>query len=177
MDNDYISYDNLLRDVRDYTGVLDFSNISANHENTSGVSIDPQVQKLVDKTRDLTRRCLLTPAAPLPGAASPFGRESITAKWRGSVAQNSGTFVGPRARSSKKGGAAMRSSRIHRPNVVTRRAAAELTGAVTRYRGVRPNNNNNNKHAALAERFQPSTLHKLQQLGLYNNTDTPDTAH
>ena len=32
-----------------------------------------------------------------------------------------------------------RSNRIHRSNFVTRRAAAELTGAVTRYRGVRPN--------------------------------------
>ena len=44
------------------------------------------------------------------------------------------------------------------------------------YRGVRPNNNNNN-HAALAELFQTSTLHEVQQLGLYTNTDTPDTAH
>ena len=74
----------------------------------------------------------------------------------------------------------MRNNRVHRPKVVTRRAAAELTGAATRYRGVRPNNNNNdnnNNHAALAELFQPSTLHKLRQLGLYTNTDTPDTAH
>ena len=31
-----------------------------------------------------------------------------------------------------------------------------------------------NNHAVLAERFQPSTLHKLRQLGLYTNTDTPD---
>ena len=80
--------------------------------------------------------------------------------------------------------AAIRNNRAHRPNVVTRRAAAELTGAATRYKGVRPNNNNNdnnninnNNHAALAELFQPSTLHKLRQLGLYTNTDTPDTAH
>ena len=57
------------------------------------------------------------------------------------------------------------------PTVVTRRAAAELMGAVTRYRGVRPNYNN---HAALAECFQPSTLHKLRQLGLSTNTETPD---
>ena len=35
----------------------------------------------------------------------------------------------------------------------------------------------NNNHAALAERFQPSTLHKVRQLGRYTNTDTPDTAH
>ena len=68
-------------------------------------------------------------------------------------------------------GAATHDNRIQRPNVVTRRAAAELTGAVARYRGVRPNENN---HAALAECFQPSTLHKLRQPGRYTNTVTPD---
>ena len=75
----------------------------------------------------------------------------------------------------------MGDNRIHWPNV-TRRAAAELTGAVTRYRGIRPNKNNtlddnniNNKNlAALAECFQRITLHKLRQLGIYTNTDTPD---
>ena len=72
-------------------------------------------------------------------------------------------------------GAAMRDNTIYRPNVVTRRAAAEVTGAVIRHRGVRPNINNNN-HAALAERFQPSTLHKLRRRNIYTNTDTPDTA-
>ena len=36
-------------------------------------------------------------------------------------------------------GAAMPDSRIRRPNVVTRRAAVELTGAVICYRGVCPN--------------------------------------
>ena len=70
----------------------------------------------------------------------------------------------------------MRNNRIPWPNVVTRRAAVEPTGAVTCYRGVR-SNNNNNSHAALAERFQSITLHELQQLGLYTNTDTPNTAH
>ena len=45
LDNDYISYDDLLRDVRDYTGVLDFiANIPANHESASGMPADPQVQ-------------------------------------------------------------------------------------------------------------------------------------
>ena len=79
-------------------------------------------------------------------------------------------------------GAAVRNNRIHRPSVVTRRAAAELTGAVTRYKGVRPNKNNNddddhinnNNYAALAERFHPITLHKLRQLGIYTITGTPD---
>ena len=74
----------------------------------------------------------------------------------------------------------MHSNKIHRPNVVTRRAAVKPTGAVTRYREYVPTtttNNSNSNHAALAELFQPSTLHKLRQLGLYTNTDTPDAAH
>ena len=72
LDIDCISYDDLLRDVRDYTGVLDFTaHAPANHENASGVSADPQVQELVDQIRDLTRRDLLTPAAPSPEAAAP----------------------------------------------------------------------------------------------------------
>ena len=64
---------------------------------------------------------------------------------------------------------------MHWPNVVTRRAAAESMGVVIRYRGVRSNNKDN--HAVLVERFQQSTLHKLRQLGLYTNTETPDTVH
>ena len=41
---------------------------------------------------------------------------------------------------------------------------------------VTPDDNNiyNNNHAALAARFQPTTLHKLRQLGIYTNTDTLD---
>ena len=39
------------------------------------------------------------------------------------------------------------------------------------------NDIDNNNHAALAERFQPSTLNKVGQLGHYTNTDTPDATH
>ena len=47
LDNDYISYGNFLRDVRDFTGALDFTaNILANHEHASGVSVNPQVKGL-----------------------------------------------------------------------------------------------------------------------------------
>ena len=80
-------------------------------------------------------------------------------------------------------GTAMHNNRIHWSDVVTRRTAAEVSGAVTRYRGVRPNNNSNddnnikNNHATLAERFQPSRLHKLRQLGLYTNAVAPDDSN
>ena len=52
LDNAFMSYDDLLRDVRDYTGVPDFTtNIPDNHEYVSGVSVDPQVQGLVERIR------------------------------------------------------------------------------------------------------------------------------
>ena len=57
LENDYITYGVLLRDVRDYTGVLDFAaNTPANHENASGVPADTQVQELAHQIRNLTRR-------------------------------------------------------------------------------------------------------------------------
>ena len=70
--NDFISYGDLLRNVRDNAGGLDFTaNIPANHENASGMSADPQVHGLVDEIRDFTRRDLLMPAVSTPGAESP----------------------------------------------------------------------------------------------------------
>ena len=119
---------------------------------------------------------LMAPAEPLPGEV----REPLS----GGASTPSGGRASPKtARPSPapvpataRREAAMRDYRIYRPNVVMRRVAAELTDAVTRYRGVRPNKNtnnddtiNNNNHATLAERFQQSTLHKLRQLGLYAN--------
>ena len=61
-------------------------------------------------------------------------------------------------------GAVMLNNRIPRPNVVTRRAAAEPTGVVTPYRGVSPNNSNKNNHETLAKLFQASMLHEIRQL-------------
>ena len=78
-------------------------------------------------------------------------------------------------------GAAMHNNRIHRPNVVTRRAAAKLTDVVTCYRGVHPNKNNNNDDnnstmttTRLWRNISSRVLHKLRQLGISTNTDTPD---
>ena len=124
----------------------------------------------------------MAPAESLPGEAQKplSGGASTPSGVRASpeTARPSPAPVPATART----GAAIHNNKIYRPNVVTRRTAAELTGTVTRYRGVRPNINNsddddiinNNNHAGLAERFQPSTPHKLQQLGIYTNTDTPD---
>ena len=125
---------------------------------------------------------LMAPAESLPSEVrEPLSRGASTPSGVGASPETSRPSPAP-VPATARTGAAVRNNRVHRPNVVTRRAASELTGAVTRYRGVRPNKNNNhddnninnNNHAALAEYFQPSTLHKLRQLGLSTNTDTPD---
>ena len=132
----------------------------------------------------------MAPAESLPGevrgplsgeAPMPLSEGASPTSEGGTSQETEGLSPAPMPATSKRG-AAIRNNMIHRPSVVTRRAAAELTGAVTRYKGVRPNKNNNddddninnNNHAALAERFQPSTLHKLRQLGFYAKTVTPD---
>ena len=82
-----------------------------------------------------------------------FVRGSTTTECRGSIAQNRGIFAGPRAGYSENRNRSAQQM-IPWPNVVKRRAAVELTGAVTHYRGLCHNNNNNdNNHAALAKRF------------------------
>ena len=130
LDKDYISHDDLLRDVRDHTGVLDFNaNIPANHENVSGLSADPQVQQVVDQIRDFTKRDLLTPTAPLPRAASPakpltgairepLSREASPPS-RGGASPKTGRHSPASVPATARKGAAMRNNRIHRPNVVT----------------------------------------------------------
>ena len=169
LDNDYISYDNLLRDVRDYTGVLGFTvNIAAYQEIASDVSADLQVQGLVDQIHDLTRKDLRTLAAPFPGAASsaeplpgavrePLSGGASPPSGGGASLKIEGLLPAPVPATARRG-APMRNNRVHRPNVATRRATAELTGAITRYRAVRSNNNNdddnninNSNHATLAE--------------------------
>ena len=133
---------------------------------------------------------LLAPAESLPGEVPEHLSGETSTPLSGGASTPSGVRASPEtARPSPapvpataRTAAAIRNNRIHRPSVVTRRAAAELTGAVTRYRGVRPNKNNNDddnninnyNHTALAECFQSNTLHELRQIGLSTNTDTPD---
>ena len=114
LDNDHILYGDLFRNLRNHTGVLDFTaSIPANHENASGVSADPQVRRLVDQIHDLIRRELLTPSAPSPGAVSPEERLPGAAggpssggasppSGQGASAKTGGLSPSPRAGYSKK---------------------------------------------------------------------------
>ena len=133
---------------------------------------------------------LMAPAESLPGEIREPLSEGASTPLSGGASTSSGVRASPETAlpspapepAAARTEAAIRNNSIHRPNVVTQRAAAELTGAVTRFRGVRANKNNNNDNnninnknlVALEEYFQPSTLHKLRQLDLSTNTDTPD---
>ena len=149
LDNDYILYDDSMRDVRDYTGGLDFTaNIPAKRENASGVSVDSTVKESVDQIRTLTRKNLLTPAAPSLGTASPAeplpGGEGVPSLGGalspsgGEASTETGGHSPPPVPSTAKRGIPKRSNRIPRHNVVTWRAAAEQTGVAARYKGVGP---------------------------------------
>ena len=82
-------------------------------------------------------------AEPVPGAAGrPSSGEASPPSGGGASPEMEKVFQVP-IRTIAKRGTAMRNNRIPQLNIVTRRAAAEPTGAVTRYRRIRSNNNNN----------------------------------
>ena len=130
LDNDFILHDGLLRGITGYTDVLDFTtNIPANHENTSSVSADPQVQGLVDQIRDLTRRDLLAapspaailPAESFPGAARGPASEGALPRSRGGASLETKELSPGPVPATARRGTTMHDNRIPRPNIVTRR--------------------------------------------------------
>ena len=121
-----------------------------------------------------TLNTLMAPAEPFPDEVRESLSEGAPTRSGGRASPEAARSLPTPVPATARREAAMRDNRIHRPNVVTRRAAVELTGAVAHCRGVRPNINNNN-HTTLVERFQPCTLHKLRQLGLYTPTQSRRT--
>ena len=89
---------------------------------------------------------LMAPAESLPGevreplsgeASTPLSGGTSPPSEGGASQETEGLSPASMPTASRRG-AAIRNNRMHRRSVVTRRAAAELTGAVTRYNGVRP---------------------------------------
>ena len=72
--DDYASTDDLLRDARDYTAVLDFNvNIPGEHANAESVDGGPGMEPILEQIRDVTRKDLLIP----PGEFSSGGVSSV----------------------------------------------------------------------------------------------------
>ena len=72
--DDYASTDDLLRDARDYTAVLDFNvNIPAEHANADSVDGGSGMEPILEQIRDVTRKDLLIP----PGKSSSGKASSV----------------------------------------------------------------------------------------------------
>ena len=74
MVDDYASNDNLLRDARVYTVVLDFNvNIPAEDANADSLESGPGMEPVLRQIRDVTRKNLLIP----PGESLSGGASSM----------------------------------------------------------------------------------------------------
>ena len=90
--DDYASTDDLLRDSRDYTAVLDFNvNIPAEHANADSVNGGSGMVPILEQIRDVTRKRLLIP----PGEYSPGGASSVETLLGGTRPEASSPFSAP----------------------------------------------------------------------------------
>ena len=90
--DDYASTDDLLRDARDYTAVLDFNiNIPAEHANTDSVDGGPGMEPILEQIRDVTRKGLLIP----PGESSSGGASSVKTLPGGTLPETSSPSSAP----------------------------------------------------------------------------------
>ena len=133
LNNDYVSYDELLRDVRNYTGVLDFTaDIPPRYKNASGTWFSRP---------NPTSQFFFTPAAPFLGAASPVerlpraaggpsSREVSPPSEVGASPEPGGLSPAPGPAIGRRGNA-IRNRRIPRSIGITWRAPAAVPSAVT----------------------------------------------
>ena len=72
--DDYASTDDLLRDARDYTAVLDFNvNIPAEHDNGDSVDSGPGIEPIFEQIRDVSSRtCSYRPENLRPEEPRPW---------------------------------------------------------------------------------------------------------
>ena len=86
------STDDLLRDARDYTAVLDFNvNIPAEHAIADSVDGGPGMETILEHIRDVTRKDLLIP----PGESSSGGTSSVKTLPRGTLPETSSRSSAP----------------------------------------------------------------------------------
>ena len=130
--DDYASTDDLLRDAREYTVVLDFNvNIQAKHADVDSVDGGPGLELILEQIRDVTRKDLLIP----PGESSSGGASSVETLPGGNTAGDTVAFfcAGPNAGgrsgsasalSSTFSGTIRRSCSSHRTSDATQQTCA-----------------------------------------------------
>ena len=142
LDDNYVSHDDMLRDVQNYTSALDF-----------GVDTPARTVELL-----LPQQA--SPGATLPGGASPAGISPGGVTPEGSSPPPAPTPASAAPRATN--GHANRDAVGVTPAVTRSRAASRLPVPVaTRYGG-----GHNNNRATLAEIFEAGTLQRLSELKL-----------
>ena len=177
----YASTDDLLRDARDYTVVLDFNvNIPAKDADTDSVESGPGMKPILEQIFDVTRKKLLIP----PGESMSGGASSVETSPRGTLLETSSPSSAPDPMPAGDQ-AALPPALV--PSPAPAEAAARCTvrpaprsePELTRVRAasVPPQRQTRSGTASLAALFKQRTLHNLCSLALYTNVDTQDITH
>ena len=173
----YASTDDLLRDARDYTAVLDFNvNIPVEHASADSVDGSPVMETILEQIRDVTRKDLVIP----PGESSSGGALSVETLPGGILPETSSPSSAPDPmpagdRAALAPSPAPSEAAARR----TARSAPRSEPALTRARAasVPPRRQKCSGTASLAALLEQRTLHNLRSLALYTNLETQDTAH
>ena len=177
--DDYASTDDLLRDARGYTAVLDFNvNIPAEHANADSVDGCPEIEPILEHICDATRKDLLIP----PGESSSGRASSVETLSGGTLPETSSPFSAPDPMPAGDQAAPAPSPA---PSPVPPEAAAHRTTrpaprrkpALTRARAESVRRQTFSGTASLAALFEQRTLHNLRSLALYTIVDAQDIAH
>ena len=166
--DDCASTDDLLRDAKDYTAVLDFNvNIPAEHANPDSVDGGPEMKPILEQIRDVTRKDLLIP----PSESLSGGASSVKTLPGGTLPEASSPFfaLGPMPASDQAAPAPSPALSPVKPEAAARRIACPVPGsepAVTRTRAVSvpPHRQTRSSTASLAETFEERILHNMRSL-------------
>ena len=175
--DDYASTDDLLRDARDYTSVLDFNiNIPVEHANADSVNGGPGMEPILEQIRDVTRKDLLI----TPGESSSGGASFVEKNPDVTLPETSSpsSALDPMPAGDQ---ATLRPSPA--PSEVaacrTARPAPRSEAALTRARAesVPPRRQTRSGIARLMVLFGHRTLHNLRSPAFYTNVETQHIAH
>ena len=166
--HNYITDDDFLRDLRNYTSVVDHpGSASTDYVTVSRRSESTLVAKFLGRISAITRRDLLEDGA-LPGEASPTGE----------VPQG-GVLERPEQPTSPAGGPVEAplagSSSLQQHGQLRHGVTPAVTRAGNAARSLRERSANDSAH--LAEIATDSTLSELRRLGLYTKALLPDVVH
>ena len=171
----YASTDDLLRDARDYTAVLDFNvNIPVKHANADSVDGGPGMEPILEQICDVTRKDLPIP----PGESSSGGASSVETLPGGTLPETSSPSSAPDPMPADDQAApAPFPAPSPAPSEVAARRTARPAQSEACAASVLPRRQTRRGTASPAAVFEQRTLHNLHSLALNTNVERQDTAH